>query len=202
MFRLFILLFLLPAVTFSQKSYTIRSFSTENGMPSNGIKGVQWDETTGFLWIATEAGVVRFNGIDFKNFTSQNTPGLLSERMAFLTRNYHGKVVTADQERNVFRIEKNRMVFENNYPIKKEETTNLFLISTSEILVRNNMHKPTRLVYFLPFDKVVPLNDTSCYLRKANEVYFYSLHQERKIAFEGITKGVKSVFKIGKSFFV
>jgi hypothetical protein len=35
------------------KDYTIQQFTTENGMPSNGIKGLQWDEQTGFLWIAT-----------------------------------------------------------------------------------------------------------------------------------------------------
>ncbi len=46
--------------------FTIQSFTTENGLPSNGIKGLQWEEKTGFLWLATEAGVVRFNGMNFK----------------------------------------------------------------------------------------------------------------------------------------
>lgn len=27
----------------------IQEFTTDNGLPSNGIKGIQWDETTGFL---------------------------------------------------------------------------------------------------------------------------------------------------------
>ena len=39
----------------------VQEFTTENGMPSNGIKGLQWDERTNFLWIATEAGIVRFH---------------------------------------------------------------------------------------------------------------------------------------------
>src|SRR5688572_15093311 len=115
MYRISILLlsFLFPVTEiFSQNSYTVRTYSTDNGMPSNGIKGLQWDEATGFLWIATEAGVVRFNGIDLKNFYSQNTSGFSSERMMFLVRNYDNRVLTADQTGNVFRIEKNRVVFE------------------------------------------------------------------------------------------
>ena len=40
-----------------QSTYHIQRFTTDNGLPSNGIKGLQWDAQTGFLWIATEAGV-------------------------------------------------------------------------------------------------------------------------------------------------
>lgn len=47
------------AVTFNVLEYT-----TENGLPSNLIRGMQWDENTGFLWLMTEGGVVRLNGAD------------------------------------------------------------------------------------------------------------------------------------------
>ena len=29
--------------------FQTQHFTTDNGMPSNGIKGMQWDEKTGFL---------------------------------------------------------------------------------------------------------------------------------------------------------
>lgn len=48
--------------------YQVKHFTTENSLPSNGIKGLQWDDSSGFLWIATEAGVVRYNGMSFKTF--------------------------------------------------------------------------------------------------------------------------------------
>ena len=54
----------------------VQQFTTDNGLPSNGIKGIQWDDKTGFLWLATEAGIVRFNGVDFRSFTKDNTDGL------------------------------------------------------------------------------------------------------------------------------
>ena len=68
-------------------TFQTRHYTTENGLPSNGIKGLEWDEETGFLWIATEAGVVRFNGIDFKTYTNKNTPFIGSERFRLITRN-------------------------------------------------------------------------------------------------------------------
>ena len=67
-------------------TFQIQHYTTENGLPSNGIKGLEWDEETGFLWIATEAGIARFNGIDFRIFASQNTPFITTERISFMQR--------------------------------------------------------------------------------------------------------------------
>src|SRR3982751_3590110 len=81
----------------AQHSYSIRNFSTGNGMSSNGIKGLQWDEQTGFLWIATESGLMRFNGIEFRNFNKDNVSGLKSERTLFLLRTNDGRLYMADE---------------------------------------------------------------------------------------------------------
>ena len=45
------------------------NFNIYNGLPSNHIYGVITDRH-GYLWIATEKGVVKYNGYDFKLFTS------------------------------------------------------------------------------------------------------------------------------------
>src|SRR4026209_2673997 len=84
---------------FSQQpgKFHISYYTTENGLPSNGIKGLQWDEQSGFLWIATEAGVSRFNGLDFKNFTNENTPFIEAERMLYIVKNNKGKIYASDQ---------------------------------------------------------------------------------------------------------
>jgi ligand-binding sensor domain-containing protein len=72
----------------------VQQYTTDNGLPSNGIKGLQWDERTGFLWMATEAGIVRFNGVDFKSYTKENMPAIGSERMLFILRNNAGNIYT------------------------------------------------------------------------------------------------------------
>ncbi len=88
----------------------IQQYTTDNGLPSNGIKGLQWDEKTEFLWMATEAGIVRFNGVDFKSFTKENMPAIASERMLFMVRNNAGKIYTSDQPGNIFIIDKSKPV--------------------------------------------------------------------------------------------
>lgn len=47
--------------------YKFKHFSTSNGLPSNSIQCITQDHQ-GFIWIGTENGVSRFDGIDFKTF--------------------------------------------------------------------------------------------------------------------------------------
>src|SRR5215471_595664 len=100
----FLIFFELCFSAFAQNSsaFQIQSFNTENGLPSNGIKGLQWDDQTGFLWIATEAGVVRYNGMDFKIYSKDDDPHITNARILFLTKNNSGKIYTADNLGNVF----------------------------------------------------------------------------------------------------
>src|ERR1700757_2364382 len=86
----------------AQNAYQIQRFSTDNGLPSNGIKGLQWDEKTGFLWIATEAGVARYNGADFLVFNRASSPEMYSERMLFLLRTRDGRIYTSDETGDLF----------------------------------------------------------------------------------------------------
>lgn len=47
--------------------YTIRRYTDENGLPQNSIKAAAPD-AYGFVWLATESGVVRFDGKDFRTY--------------------------------------------------------------------------------------------------------------------------------------
>src|SRR5882724_11346506 len=112
--RAVLLFFLSTGLRFTlhaQRHYLVQHFTTDNGLPSNGIKGLEWDEGTGFLWIATEAGVTRYNGIDFETFSKTNTPGLFSERMYFMLKNRLGRIYTSDEAGNIFFIMQNRLQF-------------------------------------------------------------------------------------------
>ena len=48
-----------------------RIFNVENGLPSNTIHDVDQDNA-GFIWLATNAGICRFDGNKFKTYTSDN----------------------------------------------------------------------------------------------------------------------------------
>ena len=92
------------AQPFSKEGFQTFNYSTENGLPSNGVKGMHWDEDGGFLWIATEAGISRFNGIDFVNYTRNNTSFIESERMRFSITNANGEMRVVDLDGNIIGI--------------------------------------------------------------------------------------------------
>jgi signal transduction histidine kinase len=66
--------------TDTSAQYSVRHFTDEDGLPQNSVKGIVPDEN-GFLWLATENGLTRFDGSYFLNFNGDNFPGLRSSRI-------------------------------------------------------------------------------------------------------------------------
>lgn len=94
-----------------QSPYIIQHYTNENGLPANGIKGIELDTTTGFLWVGTQAGLVRFDG---KNFTSFSSPKkeLAASRIAFIAKNREETIYCEDENFSVYRITGSQPVFE------------------------------------------------------------------------------------------
>ena len=59
--------------------YHLESWQTRDGLPTNGIRALAQD-ADGFLWLGTEAGLVRFDGVEFRTFDRNSTPGAEGER--------------------------------------------------------------------------------------------------------------------------
>jgi PAS domain S-box-containing protein len=55
--------------------YTQDVWGTEAGLPQNTILGIT-QTSDGYLWLATEEGLVRFDGVKFTLFDKENTPPL------------------------------------------------------------------------------------------------------------------------------
>lgn len=51
--------------------YSIAHFNSENGLP-NTIKGLHYDRN-GFIWLATESGLIRFDGMRFETYDRSET---------------------------------------------------------------------------------------------------------------------------------
>lgn len=56
-----------------QHNYKISSWKTENGLPSATIYAIT-QTPDGYLWIGTQGGLVRFDGLNFVTFDKHNTP--------------------------------------------------------------------------------------------------------------------------------
>jgi signal transduction histidine kinase/streptogramin lyase len=64
-------------------SYQRQNWQTESGLPQNTVHAILQTHD-GYLWLATEGGLVRFDGLKFTVFDSQNTPALHSNNIRAL----------------------------------------------------------------------------------------------------------------------
>jgi ligand-binding sensor domain-containing protein/tRNA A-37 threonylcarbamoyl transferase component Bud32 len=55
--------------------YTLNIWKTERGLPNNTVIAITQDNS-GYLWLGTAEGLVRFDGINFTVFNNSNTAGL------------------------------------------------------------------------------------------------------------------------------
>lgn len=68
---LWTLLLLLPTAVVHAQYDAFQQYTNHDGLPSTETYDVLQD-SEGFIWIATDRGVVRFDGYRFKHFTSEN----------------------------------------------------------------------------------------------------------------------------------
>lgn len=62
--------------------YSISHYDDHNGLPQNSVKNIVQDEG-GFIWFATEGGLVRFDGTRFYTFNRTNL-GIASNRIWYI----------------------------------------------------------------------------------------------------------------------
>ena len=61
-------------LTSSAQTFSLQHYTTENGIPGTTIYSVDQDEF-GYLWLATDGGICRFNGQNFELFKNENLRG-------------------------------------------------------------------------------------------------------------------------------
>lgn len=83
-----VILFLFPLTT-AVAQYQIESWTTDNGLPQNTVRSIA-QTRDGYLWITTFDGLVRFDGVQFKVFNTNNTKGLTSNRFTALYEDQNG----------------------------------------------------------------------------------------------------------------
>ena len=76
----------------TQKSigqYVHRSWQRDDGLPQNSVNAIaQTDD--GYLWVGTQEGLGRFDGVRFTVFDTSNTPGLPGNLVTALRTDRHG----------------------------------------------------------------------------------------------------------------
>jgi len=78
-------------------TYSRQSWQTGNGLPQNSVHAIL-QAHDGYIWLATEGGLVRLDGLKFRVYDTQNTPALRSNTVRSLLEDRGGAlwIGTAD----------------------------------------------------------------------------------------------------------
>ncbi len=105
----------------AQLNYTFERINSENGLPANTIKGLQFDEKTRFLWVATESGIVRYNGHSFQNFGVSPYTKKLNGRVNFFEKAIDGTLFGKLIDESIFKVQLNKAVIDSTASRIKNE---------------------------------------------------------------------------------
>jgi signal transduction histidine kinase len=85
-----VVFFPLTAQTTAQiRNYTLRHFTSEDGLPQNSVRAIAQDRD-GFLWLATDMGLARFDGQSFKAFGKKDL-GTRTDLAMYFSPDLHGR---------------------------------------------------------------------------------------------------------------
>src|SRR5205085_3711437 len=91
------LLLLLPAcakATPANLNWSLRAWQSDEGLPDNAVVGIG-QTLDGFLWVATQGGVVRFDGFEFREFPAMTSAGVPTGLMRALCVDRHNRLWVA-----------------------------------------------------------------------------------------------------------
>ncbi|MFZ4620858.1 MAG: ligand-binding sensor domain-containing protein [Bacteroidota bacterium] len=69
--------------------YTHEVWQSDNGLPQNSVEAIK-QTNDGFLWLATQEGLVRFDGVQFTVFDKNNTPQIRHNHIVSLALDTNG----------------------------------------------------------------------------------------------------------------
>jgi diguanylate cyclase (GGDEF)-like protein len=71
--------------------YIQSAWNSEAGLPQNSVHAIT-QTRDGFMWMGTEEGLARFDGVQFKVYNTRNTPGLPSDYIQSLRASSDGSL--------------------------------------------------------------------------------------------------------------
>lgn len=125
--RLFlcILVYLIPETVVSQEPI-FKQFTIQQGLITNTIYDIQQDQQ-GFIWLATDKGLIRFNGRNFKNYPIEGNKSpevsniLFTENNQIWVQNFYGQHFKQENDYLIYekKLSKNQY-FVLNHTLKNQ----------------------------------------------------------------------------------
>src|SRR6202012_1251606 len=82
------------------KGYSVQHFNDENGLPQNSISDLLFDKA-GYLWLASQVGLVRFNGVSFKLYYPDDKP-IMESNIVYLGKNEKGGIYFQTDDHSLY----------------------------------------------------------------------------------------------------
>ena len=176
-----------------QHSYNFEYITTENGLPSDGIKGLEIDEQLGFLWVATEAGLVRYNGLHFSIFNNENQAKLISDKVFPLCKRPDGKIFALTGKRILY-VAGNKLAMYKNDDFYEHYGNDLINVYLHKGPV---LHAPTGINNY---DRFLPVDSTVCLIEKDDTLWKFRAGSNTKTFVLPLFRHMYS-FEIGHDVF-
>lgn len=109
--------------------YVQRLWDSDDGLPQNGITGIA-QTPDGYLWLATQGGLARFDGVRFTSFFKGTTPGLESSYTRAVATDRQGTLWIGLERGGVARMMGGR--FETILPVAPPTTVTRWASSFAE----------------------------------------------------------------------
>lgn len=202
---LFSILLFKVNLTFTQINFNtvVQNYTTQNGMPSNGIKGLQWDATNSFLWLATEDGIVRYNGTNIKEFNNDNIATMGSERMLFITSSHIKEIFITDNDGKVFLIKKNLPSLIYTPPKAKSPYSGFhYLLNISKNIFNRNEDNLSHAKFSAILDEIVSISDTSGLILQQKKLWLIRNTKSAPEFLPTLKDSIINIFKIHDRIFV
>jgi ligand-binding sensor domain-containing protein/signal transduction histidine kinase len=89
--------------TTAQAQYHLDVKTVDDGLPQNTVSAIL-QTRDGYLWLATNGGLARYDGVSFKTFDVGNTPGMTSNRILSLCEDREGSLWIGTENQGLMRL--------------------------------------------------------------------------------------------------
>lgn len=203
-----LLLFLSSKEQTNLPGYSVINYNSDNALPQNSINDMAFD-SNGFLWLATEMGMVRFDGKNFREYNMANSPALYTNR-CFLVNEVKGKIILGpgfSSHRMLtvtddYRLQEDSLLSANPYQCNRWSNCLFYY----DHIFKKWGHDSTAfkgLLQSLDFNgDLVTVNERQAYVRKDSSCYYLNDHLA---AVDLLTEieghALKILFMVGDTFF-
>lgn len=153
--------------------HLVKNLNVVNGLPQNTIWSMSFDQSSGFLWLATDGGLIRYDGVGVKNFTIQNLPQMQTSRIYGLYTTIDHRLLAVERTGSVLDVSGDKATV---VPDLKMDWINI-----KDQLIRNlhsiegERHDMTlKIADSTPgLTSLKWINDTLCLTNSASHIYFF-----------------------------